>query len=182
MYYSIEELGLQRVAQATSLLEAAISSGDEATIRHVFEAYKRAYPHCLRWQYHVSHGLWNTYPSNVQQQIATAVGRGLDRVTIEFERRDVAVDLAALTAQGLDGKPHALRAHLHSMIHHRNADGEVEVTSVLGDVHDWQGAFVVPVATAAAAAAQDQETLTLLMKMEVCMSLGSSTPEPHPCF
>ena len=70
------EAGVFRVARVESVLEAAVASGDQDTIKLTLDFYKRHVPEAFVWQRFLGHGLWGTYPRDVQDQAHAAVARG----------------------------------------------------------------------------------------------------------
>ena len=155
---TLDEVGLQWVPQVPSLLDAAVASGEPATIRCVFQAYKARYPHCLRWQYHAGHGLWDTYPEFIQQQIAHALARSLPAVALG---QGQSLDLANLEHRAGD-ETRRMQCHMPTLLQYLAPDGGARVTAAPGDVPDWERAFVTLVSGSVAAAARDPATLLLL--------------------
>ena len=160
---SAEDLQLQYVKQAVPLLQSAVASGDEPTIKYCFEAYKTRYPHCLRWQYHVGHGLWQSYPNCIQQQITQALQRRLTELEVTHEHRTIVLDLANLEHR-TGAFVQSMACRLQTMFQYRVGDGEWAVSSVLDDILDWDDAFVVAVAGPMTATARDTATLAVLVQ------------------
>ena len=153
-----DDVGLRTVPQVASLLHFAVASGDEPTIRAVLQAYKDRHPQCLRWQYHVGHGLWHTYAPSVQRQIAHALARRLPGVALEH---GPVLDLDRLEHRaGRAAQP--MRCHLQTQLQWRVEDARWRVTSAPEDVPDWEGVFVTMVSGSLALAAPDEATLVLL--------------------
>ena len=163
---SPEDVGLQWVPQAFSLLEAAVSSGHPGTIQHVVGLYKARHPASLRWQHHIGDGLWATYPTAVQQQIAQALARGVGRFVPGQQPgpAPATVDLEALQQlRGETAQP--LRWHLQTMVLCSPGDGPTVVTSDIAEVRDWGMAFVGATSGGLAAAAPNPATLALLVRL-----------------
>ena len=164
-YLSPEDLELRCVPPVLSLLEAAASSGHEATVRHVLAAHKARHPAGLRWQHHLGDGLWVAYPSAVQQQIAQALARGVPRFTPREQHESVPVTLDLEAMQQLQGAVvQPLRWHLQTVVHYSAGDDAWAVTCDTADVRDWELAFVGPTSGALATAAPDKATLSLLFR------------------
>ena len=103
------------VPHGASLLQAAVSSGDDATIRLAIQTYKERHPECLVWQHHIRHGLWDTFPGAAQQQIAHALARGEWTVTLTSDPGESSVlDLNALT-QSSGKSVRQLRYHFQTV-------------------------------------------------------------------
>ena len=163
---SAAHAGLKWIPQARSLLQAAVLSGDEATVRYMAEEYRARYPDSLRWQRHVGHGLWSPFPSAIQQRIAAALKSGMGGVAVQDGRREAHLDLRALRGRVGDAA-YDIRCHLQNMIHPRDRLGDVAVTSDVHAVEDWDAAFVVGVNGALTAAAPDAAALALLSECRV---------------
>ena len=144
-----ESLGLRRVPHTTSLLECAARSGHEAVIAHVVAAYKARQPQCLRWQYSIGHGLWNTYPLAVQVQIQQHLpSRGL--LTVEVDVARCQLDLATLQHR-VDGAAQQMRWQFQTFVQYRDREGP-SVACTPSAVKAWERAAVVDVGAAAACA------------------------------
>ena len=152
------DFGLQRVPQAASLLQFAVESGDEPTIRYVFDVYKERHPHCLRWQHHLGHGLWRPYDAPAQQKIAQALARQSTQVTLDDGRL---LDLAR--GEQRDGAAaQRIRCHAQSVFQPLSADDGAAVTSAVEEVRCWDDVFVTMTSGALSTAAPDPRTLQLL--------------------
>ena len=53
-----------------------MSSGDQDTIKFALDFYKRHVPQAFVWQHFLGHGLWGTYPRDVQDRAHAAVASG----------------------------------------------------------------------------------------------------------
>ena len=158
-----DDLALQVVPHTKSLLEAAVRSGDAATVRHIVALYREQCPQCLVWQYYIGDGMWGTYPAAVQRDVGDALAGGRRSVRVEFEKAEARLDLDALEHRRGDAV-HKLRCHLATMFQFRGPDGAWAADSRIAAVPDWKGAYVLHASGQLALAARDKRTLALLVE------------------
>eukprot|EP00667_Euglena_gracilis_P000004 EG_transcript_4 len=166
------------IPHATSLLQDAVASGDAATIEYVLDLYRTQDAGCCVWQQDVHHGLWQSYPAEVQCQLATALHDGEPKATVTVADMKVTVDFAAMQAScpdsnlfwfssGPAGNSTAkIRRLLCAAIQYEEA-GQLEVTSDLSRIVAWESAVVLFTPSHLALAVPNADTLALLCRLNV---------------
>ena len=153
-----EDAGVIRIPHTRSVLEEAVASGDEATIRYALTAYRGRHPQALLWEHSVGDGLWVAYPGAVQRQISEALAAA--RATVSVAKSggvEATVDLRAGIEDTL-GTKLPIRCRLRTMFL-RWTCGEWAVTdALLDEAETW----CLCAAGALCRAAPDDRTLQLL--------------------
>eukprot|EP00667_Euglena_gracilis_P000168 EG_transcript_168 len=149
------------VSHATSLLEDAIASGNQATMEFVLQQYHRQDPGCLLWHYRTKQRLWEVYPPADQRDIRDAIAGGLTHVvlgngdgtrTLSFEEMEQRCD------EGRRPIKYLMRTIIQYIRkgHHTTSDVDA--------VWEWEESCIVFAPGHAAAAAPDEKTLTFLLE------------------
>eukprot|EP00667_Euglena_gracilis_P000079 EG_transcript_79 len=141
-----EDLHLEWISHATSLLEEAITSGDRATIEHVKLLYQLQDPGCLTWKWHTGHGLWHTFSPAAQGAIRKALAEGLTSCTLNMGRytNDPAtLDFKAMRITTRGTSDH-LKCCMRTVFQYPDSLTDNWVpTSDAGSIPNWQKVVVV---------------------------------------
>ena len=151
-----KDMGLAMVPHVRGLLDEAVASGDEATIRHVIWRHKDQYPQCLTWQYRAGDGLWQDYIPAVQSEISAALAQGHATLRAQAEGVACALDLRALTHETASGQIRTIRSRVWPAFVCGGA-----LVSAVDAVGDWVAGCVVDFAHLPATV-QDRRVLALL--------------------
>eukprot|EP00667_Euglena_gracilis_P000047 EG_transcript_47 len=184
----VQDLHLEWIPHTVSLLEEAISSGDQPTIHHVKQLYQAQDSACLLWKWHTGHGLWHTFPPAAQTVLRAAMAEGETSCTLatgQYASDPARIDFRAMRLSTKHSHV-SLQSSMRSVFQYQDSLTELwVVTSEAASVPNWHKAVVVFSSSQGAYAAPNMDTLAYLCSEGVVdyslwslpSKVGSRTPQ-----